>query len=307
MQQTVIEQLADHEAKPAGGVELIDVGLPVGINARHQRHDTGQVREVRPVQPDPGCGGDGHQMHRVVGRASRGEQAHHSVDHRGLVHQAADGQITLPQTGELQHLSHRRDGEPIAQLAARVDERSPGKLQAHELHEHLVAVGRAVEGAGAGAVIGGGLGGDELGPARLPGGIGFSDASLFSVGQARGHGARGHEYRGQVAERQRPHEETGNDLVADPETDDGIEHVVRERHRRGHGDDVAAEERQLHSRPALSDAVAHGGHAAGHLGDGACLLSRPSDQVRIALVGLVGAEHVVVGRHDADVRGGFSG
>jgi hypothetical protein len=37
----------------------------------------------------------------------------------------------------------------------------------------------------------------------------------------------------------------------------------------GHGDDVARKQRQLHAGLALRDAVAHGRHAAGHLGDAA--------------------------------------
>ena len=93
----------------------------------------------------------------------------------------------------------------------------------------------------------------------------------------------------------------GHDLVAHAEHQRAVEHVVRERDRGRHGDHVAAEERELHARAALRDAVAHGGHAAGELGDAAGLQHGLLEDRGVALERLVRREHVVVGRDDRDV------
>ena len=76
---------------------------------------------------------------------------------------------------------------------------------------------------------------------------------------------------------------------------------MRERDRGRHRDHVAAEQRQLHARAALRDAVAHRGHAAGELGDAAGLQHGLLEDRGVALERLVGREHVVVGRDDRDV------
>ena len=89
-----------------------------------------------------------------------------------------------------------------------------------------------------------------------------------------------------MAEGQRADHQARHDLVADAEIDGRVEHVVRQRDRRRHGDHVAGEQRQLHARLALGDAVAHGRHAARHLRDAAGLARRLLDQGGIALEGL---------------------
>ena len=195
-------------------------------------------------------------------------------------------------------------GERRAQRRARVDEAGAGQVQPHQLHQHLVGVGGAVERAGAGAVVGGGLGGEQLVAADLAGGVLLAHLALQRVGQPGGHRARGHEQRGQVPERQRADQEARHDLVADAEHERGVEHVVREGDGGGHGDDVAAVERQLHARAALRDAVAHGGHAARELGGAARVPCGRLDLGREVVERLVGREHVVVAGHDRDVRRG---
>ena len=72
-------------------------------------------------------------------------------------------------------------------------------------------------------------------------------------------------------------------------------------HRRRHGDHVAREQRQLHAGLPLRHAVAHGRHPAGHLRRAADLARRLADDLRVALEGLVGREHVVVGGDDAEI------
>jgi hypothetical protein len=105
-----------------------------------------------------------------------------------------------------------------------------------------------------------------------------------------------------VAELHRTNEQAGHDLVADAEHERGVEHVVRQAHGGGQRDHVAREQRQLHAGRALRDAVAHGGHATGHLCGGAERARVAADQLGVVLVGLVGREHVVVGGDHAHVR-----
>ena len=168
-------------------------------------------------------------------------------------------------------------GQRIAQRRVRVDEGGARQVQAHHLHQHLVGVGGAVEGAGAGAVVGGGLGVEQLVAADLALGVQLAHLALLRVGQPGGHRARGHEERRQVAEGQRADDQARHDLVADAQHQRGVEHVVRQGDGGRHGDDVAGEQRQLHARAALGDAVAHGRHAAGELGDAARLARRRLD------------------------------
>ena len=77
---------------------------------------------------------------------------------------------------------------------------------------------------------------------------------------------------------------------------------MRQRHRGCQRDDVAAEQRQLHAGAALRDAVAHRGHATGHLRGGAGQARRGADHFGIGLERLVRRQHVVVRGDDADVR-----
>ena len=179
-------------------------------------------------------------------------------------------------------------------------------MHAHDLHQHLVGVGGAVEGAGAGRVVRSRLGFQQLLARRLALGIALADLGLLLVGQAAGHRAGGHEDRRQVAEAQRRDHQARHDLVADAQVQAGVEHVVRQGHRGRKRDDVAREQAQLHARLALGDAVAHRRYAAGDLRGGAGLAREAPDQVRIALVRLVRREHVVVGGDDADVGGGIA-
>ena len=105
-----------------------------------------------------------------------------------------------------------------------------------------------------------------------------------------------------MAEGQRADDQARHDLVADAEIDGRVEHIVRKPNRRCHRDHVAGKQRQLHARLSLRDAVAHGGHAAGHLGDTAGLARGILDQLRIGFERLMRREHVVVGGDDAEVR-----
>jgi hypothetical protein len=105
-----------------------------------------------------------------------------------------------------------------------------------------------------------------------------------------------------VPERERADDEAGHDLVAHPEQQRGVEHLVRQRDRRRHGDDVPAEQRQLHAVAPLRDAVAHGRHSAGDLPDASGVAQGLLEQWRVGLERPVGGQHVVVRGHDGHVR-----
>ncbi len=178
-------------------------------------------------------------------------------------------------------------------------------MQAHDLHEHLVGIGGAIEGAGARAVIRLHLGVKQFGAADLAFGIQRADAGLLVVAHATGHGAAGHEYARQMAENQGANQQAGHDLVAHPEVEPGVEHLVAQRHRRGHGDDVARKQRQLHAGLPLGHAVAHRGHAPGELRRGARRLRSLLDPGRKRAQRLVRREHVVVRGNDGQIGPGL--
>ena len=301
VQQTGVEQLADQQRGAAGGVEVVDVGLAVGIDVGQGRHHLGQLGHVLPGQLDAGGLGDGRQVQAMVGRATGGVQRHHRIDQAALVDQLPERQVVPALAGQARRLLRRRAGQGIAQRRAGVDEGGAGQVQAHDLHQHLVGIGGAVEGAGAGAVVGLHLRLQQFVTAGLALGEALAHGGLVLVRQPRRHRPGRHEQGRQVAEAQRADQQAGNDLVAHAQAQRGIEHVVRQRHGGAHGDHLAAGQAQLHARLALGHAVAHGRHPARHLTDRADLVQRLLDQRGKALVGLVRRQHVVVGADDGHV------
>ena len=306
MQQTGSQQLLHQKAHATGCVEMVHIGAAVGVHAGQQRHHGGEFGKVVPVDQHPGGAGHCNQVDGVVGAAAGGQQAHQSVDQGLLGHDVgqADGGRAGFAGVENGH-AHGFAGEGFAQRGAGVDEGRAGQVQAHDFHQHLVAVGRAVEGAGAGAVVGLGFAFQQGIAAHQALGVLLAHLGLGIVGQAAGHGACGHEHGAQVAELHRAHEQAGHDLVAHAQHQRGIEHVVRQRHGGGQGNHIAREQRQLHARFALGDAVAHGGHATGHLGRGTQIAGMLAQQLGVGLIRLVGREHVVVGGDDAHMRCAF--
>jgi len=201
-----------------------------------------------------------------------------------------------------QQRAHRLARERFAQERMRVDEGRARHVQAHRLEQHLVAVGGAVEGAGAGAVVRGRFGLQQLlAPDQALREL-LAHLRLVGVRQAAAHRPGRHEHARQVAEVQRTDQQARHDLVAHAEQQRAVEHVVRERDGGAHRDRVAREQAQLHAGLALRDAVAHCRHTAGHLRGGAEPVGLVADQRRKALVRLVRREHVVVGRDDREVR-----
>ncbi|EEF93734.1 hypothetical protein CATMIT_01631, partial [Catenibacterium mitsuokai DSM 15897] len=184
-------------------------------------------------------------------------QTDHAVDDGALVDDAADRPVIVAQRGDLRSAARGQRGQRIAQRRVGMDEAGARQVQAHHLHQHLVGVGGAVEGARARAVIAARLGFEQFVAARFAGGVTLAHARFLVVGQARGHRPGRHEDAWQVAEVQRADQQAGHDLVAHAQVQRRVEHVVRQRHRGGHGDHIAREQRQLHAFAALGDAVAH--------------------------------------------------
>ena len=150
-------------------------------------------------------------------------------------------------------------------------------------------------------MIGLGLGLQQVGAARLAFGVELANLRLFIIGEPRRHRPGRQEHRRQVPERKRADQKARHDLVADAEVDRGVEHVVRQRHRRRERNHVAGEKRELHALLALGHAIAHRRHAASDLRRAADGARRLFDEVGKAGEGLMGRQHVVVGGYDREI------
>ena len=239
----------------------------------------------------------------MVGGTAGGHQRDHGVDDGAFVDQVADRAIVVAERGDAQRALGGGAGQRIAQRRAGIDEGSARQLQAHRFQQHLVGIGGAVEGAGAGGVVGSGFHFQQFLARGFTGGIALAHLGLLLVGNARGHRSGGHEHRRQMAEGEGADQQARHDLVAHAQVQRGIEHVVAERNGGGLGDVVAREQRQLHARASLGDAIAHRRHAAGDLRGGAEFARDLADDFRVMLERLVRREHVVVGVDDAQVGG----
>ncbi|MGZ2466296.1 hypothetical protein ACVJMZ_001820 [Sinorhizobium medicae] len=111
-------------------------------------------------------------------------QADDAVDDRPLVYHLA---------GRGEFVAQRRDrkrplrgflGQRVAKRRAGIDEGSAGQVEAHDFHQHLIGIGGAVEGTGAGAVIGFGLRLQQFVAADLALGEELPDLGLLVVRQA---------------------------------------------------------------------------------------------------------------------------
>ena len=300
--QAGIEQFADHEARAACGLEVVDVGVAVRVDARQQRHDAGEFIEIVPVDDDAGRLGDGHQVQRVVGRATGGEQAGQRVDDTFFVDDMAHWHVIATLLADFHGALRGRYGQRGAQFRARRNECGTRQVQAHDFHQHLVAVGGAVERTGAGAVVGLGFPFQQFFTRGLAQCVTLAHRGFFLVRDAGGHWSCGYEHGRNVAEVQRADQQARHDLVAHAKVQGGIKHIVRQRDRRAHGDGVARKQRQFHARLALRHAVAHGGRAACKLGHGADFAHGILDDGREVFERLVCRQHVVIGRHDRHRR-----
>ncbi len=150
MQQAGLEQFAHDEAETACGLEMVHVGKPVGIDAGQQRDLVGKIGDILPGQVNAGGARHGDQMQRVVGRAAGGMKPDDRVDEGPLVDHLACRGVIVAERGDGQRPLGRLAGQRVAKRRAGIDEGGAGHVQPHEFHQHLVGIGGAVEGAGAG-------------------------------------------------------------------------------------------------------------------------------------------------------------
>src|SRR5690606_14614813 len=85
MKQTAVQQLPDEEAHAAGGVEMVHVGKSVRIDARQERNDVGEFRNVLPGQMNASCACHGDEVQGMIGRSAGGMEADDAVDDGSLV------------------------------------------------------------------------------------------------------------------------------------------------------------------------------------------------------------------------------
>ena len=241
-------------------------------------------------------------MDRVIGGAARRQQPDDAVDDRPLVNHFVHWNVLIAQCGNRSAALRSGGGQRIPQRRIRIDERRARQMQPHHLHQHLIAVGRAVERAGARTVIGLHLRVQQLTPAHLAFGIKLADTRFLGIGQPRGHRPAWYENRRQMPKLQGADQQTRHDLVADAQAQHAIEHVVRQGNRRGHRNHVAREQRQFHAGLPLSHAIAHRRNATGKLRHRPGLAGGLLDQLREPLQRLMGGQHVVVRRDDRQIR-----
>ncbi len=149
-----VQELADDEGHAAGGLEGVHVLVAVGIDPRDQRHRLGDLLEVLPGDLHARGAGHGDEVQGVVGRAAGGHQAGHGVDHALLVHHVGHRRVGVAVGADLDAAPGGGGHQRLAQGRVGMHEGRARQVQAHHLHHHLVGVGGAVEGAGAGAVVG---------------------------------------------------------------------------------------------------------------------------------------------------------
>ena len=153
-----VEQLADHEAHAAGRLEGVHVLAAVRIDAGDQRGDGREVVEVLPGNPHAGGAADSDQVQGMVGRPAGGQQPRQRVDQAFGVHHLGHGRIGVGPVANLHRPLRGGGHQGVAQGRVGMHEGRTRQVQAGHLHHHLVGVCGAVEGAGAGAVVGGHLG-----------------------------------------------------------------------------------------------------------------------------------------------------
>ena len=304
VQQTAFQEFRDERRHAAGGLKGVDVPGAVGINQHQQGHRAGKVGKIVPVDADAGGPGHGHQMHGLVGRAARGQQPHHGIHHGFFTDDVTDGgEGAAAQMGHAGDPGGGGDGERLPQRVVRVDKGGPGQVQPEEFRDELVAVGGAVKGAGPGAVVGLALNLQHLRGADPSLGEAFPGTGLLPVAEPRAHRAARHQDHGQMSELQRAHEQPGQDLVADAEQQGAVKNIVGKTDHRGHGDDVTADQTQVHARLALGHPIAHGRHAGRDLGHAAGRGHRLLENGGIGLVGVMGGKQIIVGSNDGDMGG----
>ncbi len=125
---------------------------------------------------------------------------------------------------------------------------------------------------------------------------------LLLIGNPGSHRACRNKHCRQVTETQGPHQKAGDNLIANPQHEHAVKHIVGEPNSGRHGNHIPAHEAQLHAGPALGGTIAHGRHPTSELGHAPCPGYLFLDDFRNPIVGLMGRDHIIVCGNDADIR-----
>ena len=91
------------------------------------------------------------------------------------------------------------------------------------------------------------------------------------------------------------------DFIADAKHQAGIKRIMTECNGCGQCNHIAAEQAQLHARPALGNTIAHGRHATRHLRGSAAGTGPCAQFFWVMFIRLMCREHVVICRYHADI------
>jgi hypothetical protein len=129
MQEAGAEELADEETHAARRLEVIHIGLAIGIDASEQRNDGGEFRHIVPGEMDAGGRRHGDQMDGVIGRAARGEQPHDAVHEGLLIDDLANRRVVIAGRRDGERASGRGAGDLVSQRRIGIDERRARQMQ----------------------------------------------------------------------------------------------------------------------------------------------------------------------------------
>ncbi len=182
-------------------------------------HSAREPVEVAPIDEDAGGAPHGDQVDRMIGGAAPvASSPDHGVDDSAVVGEYARiGDIGVAPGPSSGRALRRRRWSAVAQRPlSGCDEGRAGHMQAHDLRNHPIAVGGAVEGAGAGAVINCALWPQAVLRGRRGRRVWLADARLLLVRQAATPSVPRHEDDRQMSRNAKaPHRQAGHDLVAD--------------------------------------------------------------------------------------------
>ena len=260
VQQPGVDQRADQERRAAGGVEVVHVGGAVGV---HAGPAAGRPRDRSSKSSHVSCT---PAAAAIVTRCMVwlveppvASSADHAVDDDLLVDDVTDAvgvvaeAISADRGGRRPRSARSRSG------LSGVDERGAGQVQAHHVHQQLVGVGGAVEGAGAGRVVRRHLGGQQVlaaDLARRRARAGPRPSRRWAGPEAIG--PAGTSAVGRWPNASAPATRPGTILSQTP----SISAASNASWERAIAADIAMTSRlnrlKLHARPALGDPVAHG-------------------------------------------------
>ena len=183
VQVPAAQQLPDQERGTSRLVKRVHVFLAIGVDAGHGGDYGRKLGVVVPVDDDTGSPGNGDPVNGVIGGATGNQQRYQRIDDALLIHHIAKTKLASVRLRQFDHLLGCGTGELFAQRGIGIYKSRSRQMQPHDFDQQLVAVGRAVKRAGAGAVIGLALGLQQFILANLALGVKLSNPLLFLVRQ----------------------------------------------------------------------------------------------------------------------------